>query len=210
MAPSGPAPMSAGPLSTVGMGNSVMAPAVVIRPILLPPNSANQTAPSGPAVIPEGKLVAVGIGSSVIARPPATLARLVPRRVSTIRNRRSLARADLRSGSEEMAVGEEIEPPIPKNREIRKPASIRRFLTQVSPLKCPVWQKCDVREQPESSWLLRTPHANALIRRRKSSGWLRSPNLYSRSERAARFPPDSLPRIRKPNSLAYCPPSVVG
>src|SRR6266498_3502611 len=97
MAPSGPAPMSAGPLSTVGMGNSVMAPAVVIRPILLPPNSANQTAPSGPAVIPEGKLVAVGIGSSVIARPPATLARLAPRRVSTVRSRGSLARADLRS-----------------------------------------------------------------------------------------------------------------
>ena len=34
--PSGPAVMPKGPLPAVGIGNSVMTPAVVIRPILLP------------------------------------------------------------------------------------------------------------------------------------------------------------------------------
>jgi len=35
-------------------GNSVIAPEVVIRPILLAPDSANQSAPSGPAAMPAG------------------------------------------------------------------------------------------------------------------------------------------------------------
>jgi len=43
----------------------VIAPAVVIRPILLPPASANHSALSGPAAMPIAKLAAVGIGNSV-------------------------------------------------------------------------------------------------------------------------------------------------
>ncbi len=46
--PSGPAASARGPLSGVGMGNSVMTPAGVILPILLPPNSPNQMFPSAP------------------------------------------------------------------------------------------------------------------------------------------------------------------
>src|SRR5437588_546966 len=47
---------------------------VVIRPILLPENSVNQSAPSGPAVIPVGSLAAVGTPNSlklpaVVTRP---------------------------------------------------------------------------------------------------------------------------------------------
>ena len=50
--PSGPAAMPKGLLLAVGMGNSVMTPAVVIRPILLPSYSVNQRLPSGPAAMP--------------------------------------------------------------------------------------------------------------------------------------------------------------
>jgi hypothetical protein len=50
----------------VAKGNSVMTPAGVIRPILLPLFSVNQRLPSGPAVIPARRLSGVGIGYSVI------------------------------------------------------------------------------------------------------------------------------------------------
>ncbi len=46
--------MSRGPLPDAGVGYSLIAPAVVIRPILLEPFSVNQSAPSGPAVMPAG------------------------------------------------------------------------------------------------------------------------------------------------------------
>jgi hypothetical protein len=45
------------------IGNSVMAPAVVMRPMLLPENSAYQRLPSGPAVMPVGPPLA---GNSAI------------------------------------------------------------------------------------------------------------------------------------------------
>ena len=51
-APSGPAVINWGLLVAVGTGNSVMTPAVVIRPTLLPTSSVNHSAPSGPAVMP--------------------------------------------------------------------------------------------------------------------------------------------------------------
>src|SRR6188474_1124408 len=70
-APSGPAVISWGALGLVGIGNSVMAPAVVIRPILCPFSSVNQSAPSGPAVMPAGRLTGVGTGNSVTAAAPA-------------------------------------------------------------------------------------------------------------------------------------------
>jgi hypothetical protein len=57
----------------LGTGYSVITPAVVMRPILLPPYSVNQSAPSGPAVIDCGSLLAVGTGYSVIA--PAVVMR---------------------------------------------------------------------------------------------------------------------------------------
>src|SRR5207245_4825711 len=46
----------------------------VMRPILFPPRSVNQTAPSGPPVIPQGELNDVGIAYSlktplVVTRP---------------------------------------------------------------------------------------------------------------------------------------------
>ena len=59
--PSGPAVIPSGPLLAVmRCVNSVMVPAGVIRPILLPVYSVNQRLPSGPAVIPAGPLLAVG------------------------------------------------------------------------------------------------------------------------------------------------------
>ncbi len=67
-APSGPAAISAGPLpGGVGTENSVMRPAVVIRPILLVRASVNHIAPSGPAAIRNGSLFEVGTGNSLTA-----------------------------------------------------------------------------------------------------------------------------------------------
>src|SRR5258707_13410636 len=65
--------ISVGALTAVGTGNSVITPAVVIRPILLPTCSANHSAPSGPVVMPAGVPPAVGIGNSVIT--PAVVMR---------------------------------------------------------------------------------------------------------------------------------------
>ncbi len=44
----------------------MMAPPVVMRPILLVAVSVNHRLPSGPAVMPTGPLLAVGVGNSVI------------------------------------------------------------------------------------------------------------------------------------------------
>ena len=57
----------------VGTRYWVNAPAVVMRPILLPEYSVNQSAPSGPLVMPSGKLFSVGMGYSVSA--PAVVMR---------------------------------------------------------------------------------------------------------------------------------------
>ena len=46
--------MPAAPAAAVGTLNSVMLPAVVMRPILLALGSVNQSAPSGPAVMKNG------------------------------------------------------------------------------------------------------------------------------------------------------------
>src|SRR6266567_3173634 len=74
-APSGPGVIPHGSLLAVGIGNSVMAPVVVMRPILLPPvpDSVNHRAPSGPDVMPKGSLPAVGRKNSVMV--PAVVIR---------------------------------------------------------------------------------------------------------------------------------------
>src|SRR6266849_866746 len=60
----------------VRLANSVIAPAVLIWPILVPPvDSANQMVPSAPVVIPCGVLAAVGIGTSAITVAEAPAAR---------------------------------------------------------------------------------------------------------------------------------------
>src|SRR5437763_1797773 len=74
MLPSGPAAMPNGNDDRVGIGNSVIAPAVVIRPILLPLSSVNQRLPSAPAGAPRTWPVAVGMGKvltlpDVVIRP---------------------------------------------------------------------------------------------------------------------------------------------
>jgi len=62
--------MPHGSLSAVGtMYSLVTTPAVVIRPILLVPNSVNQRAPSGPEQIPAGELPDVGPLNSLIPPP---------------------------------------------------------------------------------------------------------------------------------------------
>src|SRR5258706_12994878 len=77
-APSGPVVMPSGVLRGVGIGNSVITPAVVMRPILpgtdsLAKPSVYHSAPSGPVVINWGTLGVVGILNSVIA--PAVVMR---------------------------------------------------------------------------------------------------------------------------------------
>src|SRR6266705_758713 len=68
--PSGPAAMLYGNAETVGTGYSVIAPPVVIFPILLPlPISVNQRLPSEPAAIPCGTACSVGMRYSVITPP---------------------------------------------------------------------------------------------------------------------------------------------
>ena len=54
-----------GALPAVGTVNSVMAPAVVMRPILFFPFSVNHRCPSGPAAMPCGLAPGVGIGNPV-------------------------------------------------------------------------------------------------------------------------------------------------
>src|SRR5258707_13050011 len=70
-APSGPVVMPVGPLPAFGTGNSVTAPAVVMRPILLAKESGNQSAPSGPVVMLWVPPSSVGTGSSVKAKTEA-------------------------------------------------------------------------------------------------------------------------------------------
>jgi len=53
-APSGPAVMKFGLPLALGIGYSVMAPVVAIRPMLLPICSTNHSAPSEPTAIPAG------------------------------------------------------------------------------------------------------------------------------------------------------------
>ena len=76
-APSGPSVMAAGELAP-GRLYSVIAPAVVIRPILPGKFSQNHSAPSGPGVMPEGVLRVVGIGNSTIVTPRAAGSRPAP------------------------------------------------------------------------------------------------------------------------------------
>src|SRR5215813_694015 len=59
------------------IGNSVITPPVVIRPILLA-LSVNHRAPSGPSVIPEGSPDAVGTGYSVNTPEVVTRPILLP------------------------------------------------------------------------------------------------------------------------------------
>src|ERR1700733_8680559 len=59
--------MSQAPAPLVGTVYSVIAPPVVIRPILLPLYSVNHNAPSGPAVMPSGLLPLVGTGYSLMS-----------------------------------------------------------------------------------------------------------------------------------------------
>ncbi len=56
--------MPSGPAPGVRNGNSVMAPDVVMRPILFPPFSQNHSAPSAAGVIPIGLLSGVGVANS--------------------------------------------------------------------------------------------------------------------------------------------------
>jgi hypothetical protein len=76
------------------MANSLKLPAVVIRPILLPPVSTNHSAPSGPTAIPWGPLPAVGTTKSLvmtplvvmrpILSPPASVNHSAPSRPATM------------------------------------------------------------------------------------------------------------------------------
>src|SRR5262249_38701705 len=73
-----------GPLSGVGTGNSVISPLAVIRAILLPVISANQTLPSGPVAMPRGQEVSlpslltdVGILNSPLNSPLVLTRRIV-------------------------------------------------------------------------------------------------------------------------------------
>src|SRR5437868_3190848 len=57
MLPSGPVAMPYGPLLAVGRANSVVAPEVVIRPIVLLLSAVNQRLPSCPAAMPPADTV---------------------------------------------------------------------------------------------------------------------------------------------------------
>ena len=70
--PSGPVAIWLG-LLFAGSGNSVIAPAGVMRPILFAFASVNQRLPSGPSAIPVGLLSGVGIENSVIGEPESEI-----------------------------------------------------------------------------------------------------------------------------------------
>src|SRR5437879_12732243 len=55
-----------------------MAPDGVMRPILLPPYSANHRFPSGPATMPSGSAKAVAMGNSVTVLPEGVIRAILP------------------------------------------------------------------------------------------------------------------------------------
>src|SRR5579863_5947839 len=75
--PSGPATIAPG-LPPDGTGNSVMVPVGVMRPILRPSFSVNQTLPSGPFAIPHALLIGVGMAHSVNVPVGVTCPILLP------------------------------------------------------------------------------------------------------------------------------------
>jgi hypothetical protein len=90
-----PAVILRGSLAAMGTANSVITPAVVMRPMLLPLRSVNQRLPSAPTVIPSGKLFADGVANSVTA--PANVMRpILPVPASPNRNAPSGRRQSLR------------------------------------------------------------------------------------------------------------------
>ena len=64
--------MPSGPAPGVGIGNSVISPRGVMRPILLAAFSANQRLPSPPTVIPIGVAFRVGRSNSVKRLAPGS------------------------------------------------------------------------------------------------------------------------------------------
>ena len=88
--------MTAGVLDALGTVNSVIAPPVVICPILLPTLSVNQRLPSGPATIPAGELPGVGMTNSMTS--PAGVMRPILLAVASVNHR-------LPSGPSAMPVG---------------------------------------------------------------------------------------------------------
>src|SRR6266511_385299 len=89
--------MLSGRANPVGMGYSVMAPSVVIRPMLLPMYSVNHSLPSGPEAMPQGALSGVGMGYSVMA-PSVVIRPILP--LDSVNHR-------LPSGPEAMADGQQ-------------------------------------------------------------------------------------------------------
>jgi hypothetical protein len=78
MLPSTPAAISHGADAGVGTGNSVTAPAISIRPILLPIRCVNHMAPSGPGAMPLGAAPGMGRRKSVTAPEGVIRATLLP------------------------------------------------------------------------------------------------------------------------------------
>ena len=66
--PSGPAVIEPSAAAVLGTGNSVIAPAGVMRPTWLLTASLNQRLPSGPATMPYGSLANGGTVNAVTAR----------------------------------------------------------------------------------------------------------------------------------------------
>src|SRR5258707_10263038 len=95
---SGPVVMPPGWLALVGTGNWVIAPLVVIRPILFPEDSVNQTLPSGPRVMPKGALLGAGSGNSVMVPTLAQAGEVVilHKKSSVVQSTTSLGMLDRR------------------------------------------------------------------------------------------------------------------
>ena len=86
----------------VGTGYSVMVPKTVMRPMLLPLDSANHSAPSGPSAIPIGAAPAVGTAYSAIA--PLVLMRPILLPAVSVNHRAPSGPAAIPNG-EEAGVG---------------------------------------------------------------------------------------------------------
>ena len=65
MLPSAPSAIARGMLFGVGIGNSVIVPSGVIRPMRLPVCSENHMLPSDPSAMIRGELFGLGSGNSV-------------------------------------------------------------------------------------------------------------------------------------------------
>src|SRR5215471_21814047 len=122
-----------GRLAGVGIGNSVMTPSGVIRPMLLPRASVNHRLPSEPAVISQGAERGVGTGNSVST--PSGVIRPIRLPGISVNHRFPSGPAVITSGCPPAVTGYSVTVPADGTSRATAPAAavVRRSVNQMLP-----------------------------------------------------------------------------